>query len=109
VPGTGPLVGTPEPPAPRAFAARGPFPSPCLGEAARLSFTLPRAGLVRIEVADVGGRRVRVDDLGRREAGEVRFTLPARDGSGSALPPGLYFVRVRAGELGTVRRWVVAS
>ncbi len=68
-------------------------PNPARGTAT-LRFTLAAAAPVRVEVLDVGGRRVR--DLGVRalEAGAHAIAWDGRDDSGREAGPGLYFVRV---------------
>ncbi len=91
---------------PARWPVRGPYPSPT-ASSSTLSFSLARPARVAIEILDIAGRRVRVHDLGRRDAGEVSFRLEARDATGRTLPSGVYFVRVRAGAFETARKWVV--
>jgi hypothetical protein len=79
----------------------GPYPSPA-SRTVSLSFVLPKAGAVRYDLLDAAGRRVGGGDLGLR-SGRVEISWDA----GGALPPGLYFVRVRAGERSVTRRWAV--
>jgi hypothetical protein len=90
----------------RAGLRLGPSPVRA-GGVATLAFTLERAADVRMDVLDAGGRRVRGEALGTRAAGEHAWTLAARDAWGRALAPGLYFVRVTAGERRAEARWVV--
>ena len=77
------------------------YPNP-FNAAARVTFSLPHAGDVDVNVFDVTGRRVATLLHGRLEAGEheARF-----DGSGMAS--GVYFVRVRAGEVSRVGKMVL--
>ncbi len=61
----------------------------------QVTFTLARAGRVRIDVHDVRGRRVRRllhDAL--LPAGEHRLTWNGRDADGRPAAPGVYFLRV---------------
>ena len=67
-------------------------PSPSRG-AARMSFTLPSASRVTIELFDVRGARVMSRDLGVQPAGEHAWTWPQT----SALAPGLYMARLTTG------------
>jgi hypothetical protein len=86
--------------APREVRLAAPAPNP-FGGATRLSFALPRAAEVTLEVLDVNGRRVARPADGRFGAGthEVRW-----DAGG--LPGGVYFVSLRAGDRTVVRRVV---
>jgi len=79
-------------PARSAFALSGAWPNPAR-EGWRVSFALPAAGALRIELFDLAGRRVHV----REVAG-----LPAGPGQAAVAPglrprPGLYFARVTFG------------
>jgi hypothetical protein len=67
-----------------------------------MSVALPRALNVRWDAVDAAGRRVAGGDLGTREAGLL--DLPIGD---EHMKPGLYFVRVQAGEHVVTQRWPV--
>ena len=74
-----------------AFAlAAAPTP---FGGATTVSLSLPEAGPLRVELYDVLGRRVRAYDEGARPAGPHRVRV-----SGDGLAPGVYTVRVVAGD-----------
>lgn len=75
---------------------RAPAPNPSSG-AVRFALELPVAGDVRIDVLDVGGRRVRVLYDGRATAGALVLAWDGRDGDGRDTPAGVYFARARAG------------
>ena len=66
-------------------------PNPSRGEA-RLTFSLARAGEVRVSVHDVSGRRVRVLDLGTLAAGAHQSRWDGRSDSGAEVQAGVYFV-----------------
>ncbi len=102
--GVGDPPGAPE--APAAFAVRGPFPNPVRGSAT-LSFTLPSAAPVEVDVFDVLGRRVRSLLRGMAPAGESRVLWDGRDSEGVAVHPGLYLARVVTGSRQVTRRLVV--
>lgn len=87
--------------APAALALHAPAPNPLRG-AGTIGFTLPAPSRVRLSVLDVQGREVAVLEDGERAAGAHVARLP-----GGALPPGLYFVRLRAGSAELLRRIVV--
>jgi len=86
---------------PRLAAA----PNPCR-TGARLSFTLAQAGPVRLDLYDLGGRRVRALADGRRDAGVHALEWDGRDDTGRAVPPGIYFLRLAAGPATVTRRLV---
>jgi hypothetical protein len=82
------------------FARPSVYPNPALG-AATLAFSLAEPGVVRAEIYDVAGRRVRVLAAGGElAAGTHRFAID-RD-HGTRLDAGIYFYRVQAA--GTVQR-----
>ncbi len=81
---------------PSAPELRGLFPNPASGPM-RVSFALPAAAEVRAEFLDLAGRKVR--SLAPRPYGPGSWTLAwdGRDGNGNALPAGIYWVRLFAG------------
>jgi hypothetical protein len=94
------------PDAPRELALAEPGPNPSRGDA-RVTYVLPRAGVVRLALYDAAGRRVRTLASSREEVGvhELAFTL--RDDAGRALPDGLYWLRLET-EGGTLARKLLA-
>ena len=91
---------------PLALGLASPSPNP-MRTFARFSFTLPRAGRVRLEVLDVQGRRVATLADGAMSASRYVRGWDVRDDEGRAVPPGMYLARL-SGVLGSVtRRFVV--
>jgi hypothetical protein len=91
---------------PDRLAFRSPRPNP-FRDRVELSFDLPRAARVTLDVYDPTGRRVaRILD-GVEPAGWRKLEWAARDASGRALGAGLYFVRFRADAFLVTRRLVV--
>jgi hypothetical protein len=91
----------PTPPAATRLASFGPFrPNPVTAETF-IPFTLPRAAHVRLAVYDLLGRRIAqlADDDFTAGEHEIRFDA-------SRLPPGLYSVRIEAGDLRAARSLV---
>lgn len=86
----------------RGLALAPPAPNP-LARDSRIAFTLPAPGDARLEVLDVGGRRVARWEAGGLAAGGHAVAWEALAGA-RALPAGLYFVRLAAGGESRVRR-----
>jgi hypothetical protein len=82
------------------------FPNPCR-DAGTIRFTLDRPGPARLGVYDVAGRLVREFADPDRGAGEQRLDWRTVDGSGRALPPGTYFVRLATPDRVESRKVVV--
>lgn len=61
-----------------------------------LSFTLDRAGEVRLQLFDLAGRRIRTLVAERREAGHHAVTWNGRDDRGRGVASGVYVVRLEA-------------
>lgn len=82
-----------------------PFPNPSRGPVT-LSIAQREAGPVRIEVVDVGGRRVRAAELPSAGAGPRLWLWDGRDGRGARVAPGAYRVRATGPSGGTSRSLV---
>jgi len=81
------------------FALESVRPNPAVGTFT-VSFVLPEAGPVKLEVFDVSGRRVLARDLAAQGAGPQQVTL----GAGRTLSPGIYVVRLsQAGRAASTR------
>jgi len=93
------------PPAP-SFLIGDAYPNPFSAGTA-FDVSLPRTADVRMEIFDVGGRRVRGLDLGRVEAGATRIAFDGRDDGSRPLTSGVYFVRVHAGNETATRKLVI--
>ncbi len=94
------------PAAPRLALAR-PAPNPS-GGGVTLRYTLPAAGRVTLALYDVAGRRVRVIESGRLEAGDHVATWDGRSDSSITAPAGVYFARLVT-PWGTASRRVVRA
>jgi 3',5'-cyclic AMP phosphodiesterase CpdA len=91
-------------PAPR-FAIGRPAPSPFEGSTV-LAFTLDRARRVRVTIADLQGRVVRVLEDASLDAGPHALRWDGRDDGGRPVASGIYFAIVNAD--GTVARTRIA-
>lgn len=74
----------------------GVYPNPAGAGAARVLFRLTQTGSFDVSIYDVGGRRVRTLGSGSSEAGVHAVAWDGRDGSGTAVPGGIYLVRLTA-------------
>lgn len=82
-----------------SFALEAAGPNPSRGDA-RFSLDVPApapGGICGFDVFDGRGRRVRGVDLGALRSGRMEVTWDGRCDGGRPAPPGVYFVRVRAG------------
>jgi 3',5'-cyclic AMP phosphodiesterase CpdA len=82
-------------------------PNPTTG-ASRFGVVLPAAGRIRLEVLDVGGRRVATIANGFQPAGRTEFSWDGR-AAGLRAPAGLYFLRLEAAGRVLTRRFTVAG
>jgi len=83
------------------FALRQNYPNP-FNPSTTISYTLPAAADVRIDVFDIRGAQVSVLASGRRDAGTHTLTF---DGSG--LASGAYFCRMQAGTFLATKRMLL--
>ncbi|MCP5066497.1 MAG: T9SS type A sorting domain-containing protein, partial [bacterium] len=81
--------------APRAFALHQNNPNP-FNPVTRISFDLPRAGEVSLEIFDVAGRRIATLIDGSMEAGQHAQTWRGQNDAGRSVSSGLYFYRLSA-------------
>jgi len=80
--------------APHLLSSR---PNPFMRETL-IRFDLPRATETCVNIFDVAGRRVRNLVDGTRPAGHNALLWDGRDDAGRMSPPGVYFIRLDAGE-----------
>jgi hypothetical protein len=90
-----PPVAVESPAGPVALQLSRPRPHPFRSTVA-LTVELPVASEVGIGVFDTGGRRVRSLLSARLQAGAHDVTWDGRNGQGTVLAPGIYFVTLRS-------------
>lgn len=73
----------------------------------RISFFLPDAIQVRIEIFDVSGRRIAVPVDGRYEAGRHSVHWNGMNAAGSAVASGVYYYRMTAGKTAMTKKLVL--
>ncbi len=94
----------PAPPA-TALTLAPPAPNPSAGTTT-FRFALAAPGEVRLEILDVGGRRVKSLAHGVRAAGVHALDWDGRDESGRRVAAGIYFVTLEAGPVRSAKRFV---
>jgi photosystem II stability/assembly factor-like uncharacterized protein len=97
---------------PVRFALRSNAPNPFGTSGTLISYTLPQACDVRLEIFSVLGQRVATLVRGRQPAGRYAVRFPAvgqivSGGYSGALPSGVYFCRLKAGDFAASRRMVM--
>jgi hypothetical protein len=101
-----PIVQLPAPETPPAFLGT-PRPNPASSEA-RVALKLREAGMVRVGVYDVSGRRVTTLHDGPAVAGTLNLTWNGKDERGGRVSSGVYWIRAEAGGKRLIRRLVLA-
>ena len=99
---TSPVEGTPAA-STRLLGAR---PNP-FNPRTEIAFELDKPAPCRLVIFDVQGRRVADLVDGELAAGTHRVTWQATDAQGGALPSGVYFANLRAGEYSETRKLVL--
>lgn len=84
----------------------GPAPNP-MGTRSTITYSIPRAGHVRVRVFDAAGRHVRTLADGVVRAGAYAHDWDGESDDGRRLPPGVYLLEVEAGSERTSRKAVL--
>lgn len=92
--------------APGVTLMRSPRPNPTTA-GARIGFSLGTAGPVELDLFSVTGQRVRRLAGGSFQAGEHELGWDGMDENGRTVAPGIYFVKLRAGEVNRTHRLLV--
>jgi hypothetical protein len=87
-----------------AYAAYQSFPNP-FNPLLTVRYDIPTAGRVSLQIFDVAGTLVHRFVESRREPGVYSEIWDGRRGDGSALPSGVYFYRLQAGDF--VATWKI--
>lgn len=95
-------------PLPRALTLSAPVPHPIAGSAV-LEMRLPRGGQARLDLYDLGGRRVATPFVGVLPAWRTALDWAPISSEGGALHPGIYFLRLEVGGDVATRRIVIAG
>jgi hypothetical protein len=101
-------VGVEEVPAPLVARLEPNSPNP-FNPVTTIRFAVPTTGRVMLVIYDVQGREVRRLVDGVREAGEHAVIWNGRDGAERAVPSGIYFYRLTAGNAAMSRKMVMTK
>ncbi len=82
------------------------YPNP-FNPSTKISFSLPKASEVTLEVFNVLGKRVALLASGFHEAGESTVTWDAVTDDGQPVASGMYFYRLKAGAFSQTRKMVL--
>jgi hypothetical protein len=85
------------------FALKQNRPNP-FGSSTRIAFDLPEPCAVRLEIVDVQGRVVRVLTDEAWPAGRHSVTWSGETATGGTTGPGIYFMRINAGDFAATRK-----
>lgn len=86
-------VSDPQSDLPTTFALSPIFPNP-FNSTAVISYQLPKAGAVKIEIFNIMGQRVRTLVQREEQSGYRAITWNARNDHGASVSSGVYFVRL---------------
>ncbi|MEO0079441.1 MAG: FlgD immunoglobulin-like domain containing protein [candidate division WOR-3 bacterium] len=84
---------------PLRFELAPPAPNP-FSSITLLSYSLPQETKIELKVFDAAGRLVSVLFSGSVRPGRFRLAWRGKDSSGQPLPPGIYFLKLLAPDLG---------
>ena len=87
----------------RALVVRPNFPNP-FNPSTTISFELPTAALVKVDIYSVDGRLVRTLHSGEMPAGPNTLVWDGKNGRNAQMASGTYFYRVTAGAWDVTRK-----
>ena len=90
---------------PTIYALHAAAPNP-FRAGTTIRFDLPQAGRTKLEIFNVAGRRVRVLQNRSMNPGRYAPVWDGRDEAGRAVSPGVYFVRLLAGDFSATEKVV---
>jgi flagellar hook assembly protein FlgD len=91
---------------PTEYALNGNYPNP-FNPTTTISYDLPEASSVRLEVYDMMGRRVATLVNADQGAGSYETVWNARNDAGSPVASGVYIYRIQAGSFQAVQQMVL--
>jgi len=93
---------------PERFALNQNYPNP-FNAATNISFSLPEAGQVKLQVYDLLGRSVVTLHEGFLQAGSHTIVWDGRSAAGLDLASGVYFYRLQAGDFDKTKKMLLVK
>ena len=84
------------------------YPNP-FSEAATIKFSLLKPQPVRLEISDIGGRKVYSSQFNFSQAGPQQLQWDGTGSAGNRVPSGIYIIRLEAGDDPPVSRRIIYS
>ena len=91
---------------PKEFALHNNYPNP-FNPVTNITYDIPEATDVTLEIYNVMGQRVRTLAQGNHEPGRYQIVWSATDDIGQALSSGMYIYRIQAGDFVSVKKLVL--
>jgi len=91
---------------PSEYELKQNYPNP-FNPTTIISFSLPRASSVRLEIYNVLGQRVSTLIDGELKAGDHDISWDGQDGFGQPVATGIYFYRLKAGEFVDTKKMIL--
>ncbi len=91
---------------PRDFVVAQNFPNP-FNPTTTIRFSLERTAVVDFAVFNIAGQLVERRDLGTKAPGTYSLLWNGRSASGTELPSGIYFYRIKAGDAASTRKMIL--
>jgi hypothetical protein len=101
-------VGDKQPQIPGKFYVSQNYPNP-FNPTTTISYGLPHDALVKLEVFNIMGQKVRTLVNGPQTAGYKTVVWDGHDGSGRSVASGVYFYRVDIGDHQTTRKMLMVK
>ncbi|KAA3620078.1 MAG: T9SS C-terminal target domain-containing protein [Calditrichaeota bacterium] len=92
-----------QPKLPGKFELAQNYPNP-FNPVTRIEYAIPQAGHVKIVVYDISGQQIETLVDAIHDAGNYYIEWDVRNQAGLALPSGIYFYKIQAGEFKAVRK-----
>ncbi len=73
----------------------------------QITYRLQRTTAIQLQVFDAVGRLVRTLALGQQPQGDYFVAWDGKDAKGGAVPPGIYFIRLKAGPMIATRKFLI--
>lgn len=91
---------------PYSFSLSQNYPNP-FNPTTNIEFELPRPSLVRIEIFNILGQKVRILVDDHMKAGHKLVDWDGKDKNGNDVSSGIYFCRLQAGEFAQTKKMVL--